>query len=265
VDDLSEKEQLEALRAWWSENGSYVTGGVIVGMLIIFGWNQWQSTKAETEIAASSLFEDVMEGAGRGNLDTAATAAEQLFTDYPDTPYAAQARLAMARMYMDNGRDQDAADVLRSLAERAPGDELALVARLRLARILLYQDKAQEVVDLIKDMPETAFAARFSEVLGDAYVALGSYAEAEAAYVAALNDSPVARTVDPALIQLKMNDLPAPSDTSNEAALPEGEAVSVQEPAAEGAAAGSAGDDAEAMPAEAPATDESGDEESGER
>lgn len=225
MEDLSEKEQLEALRAWWAENGSYVMGGIIVGMLIIFGWNQWQSTRTETAIAASTLYEDVMDGAGRSNLDAASTAAEQLFSGYPDTPYAAQARLAMARLYMDNGRDQDAADVLRPLADSGTVDELALVARLRLAKILLYQDKAADVIDLVKDMPETAFAARFSEVLGDAYVALGSYAEAEAAYVAALNDNPLARTVDTALIQLKLNDLPAPGDAGNEATLPEEAAV----------------------------------------
>lgn len=208
MEELTEREQLDALRAWWSENGSYVMGGVVVGMLIIFGWNRWQTGIADTEIAASTLFEDVMESAGRGNLDAAAAPADELFRDYNDSAYAAQARLAMARMYMDNGRDQDAADVLRPLAESSSANELSLVGRLRLAKILLYQDKAQEVVELVSENTETAFAPRFSEVLGDAYVALGSYAEAEAAYIVALNDNPSVPTVDSALIQLKINDLP---------------------------------------------------------
>lgn len=208
MEDLTEKEQLEALRTWWAENGNYVVGGIIVGVIIIFGWNRWQTGVAETEIAASSLYEDVMEAAGRGNLDNAATAAASLFRDYAKTPYAAQARLAMARMYMDSGRDQDAVDVLQPLVDADAKNELAQVARLRLAKILLYQDRAQEVVDLLKGMPESAFSSRFNEVLGDAYVALGSFTEAEAAYVAALNDNPLARTVDGSLIQLKINDLP---------------------------------------------------------
>jgi len=214
VEELTEKEQLEALRAWWSENGSYVIGGVLVGVTIIFGWNRWQTGIADTEIAASTLFEDVMESSGRGNLDAAAVPAGELFSDYSNSAYAGQARLAMARMYMDSGRDQDAADVLRPLAESSSADELSLVGRLRLAKILLYQDKAQEVVELVSGNMETAFASRFNEVLGDAYVELGSYAEAEAAYVAALNDNPSIPTVDTALIQLKINDLPVAEEVA---------------------------------------------------
>ena len=236
MEDLSEKEQIDAIRAWWSENGNFVIGGVVVGVLIIFGWNSWRSNVADTEIAASTLFEDVMEAAGRNNLDAAAGAAESLFGEYPGTPYADQARLAMARMYMDSGRDQDAADVLRPLADDASGSELALVGRLRLAKILLYQDKADEVVALIKDQPETAFSARFNEVLGDAYAALESWAEAEAAYIAAMNDNPAIPTVDVALIQLKLNDLPVPGEMAEAAEIAASDPAgtsSAEEPAAE--------------------------------
>ena len=228
MEDLSEKEQLDAIRAWWAENGSYVLGGVFVGIIAIFGWNQWRSGIADAEVAASTIFEEVMGAAGDGNLDAASAAAEELFRDYESTAYAAQARLALARAYMDNGRDQDAADVLSALVEAHPDSEIALVGRLRLAKILLYQDKAQEVVDLLKDQPETAFTARFNEMLGDAYFALGAYAEAEAAYVAALNDDPAVRTVDTNLIQLKINDLPPLDEApASEPAVPD---VSVDEP-----------------------------------
>jgi len=215
VEDLTEKEQLEALRNWWADNGSYVMGGVIVGILIIFGWRQWQTNIADTELAASALYEELMEASGRGNFDAAQGPAATLFSEYGDTPYAAQARLAMARMYMDTGRDQDAAEVLQPLVDNARQQELAMVARLRLAKIRLYQDKAQDVVDLLKDQPESAFSARNNELLGDAYVVLGSFTEAEAAYTAALNDNPLARTVDPRLIQLKINDLPLAGEVAS--------------------------------------------------
>jgi predicted negative regulator of RcsB-dependent stress response len=216
VEDLSEKEQIEAVRNWWSENGNFVIGGVVVGVAIIFGWNSWQASIAGKEVTASTLFEDVMDSAGRGRLDPAVEAGETLFSDFNDTAYADQARLALARMYMDSGRDQDAAEVLEPLANDSSGNELALVARLRLAKILLYQDKADEVIALIDGQPESAFSARFNEVLGDAYAAAGRYEEAEAAYIAALNDNPVARTVDVALIQLKINDLPVPGEDGTE-------------------------------------------------
>lgn len=214
MEDLSEKEQLDAMRAWWAENGSYVVGGIVVGMIVIFGWNRWQAGIADAEIAASALYEDVMSAAGRGNLDAAAEPAAALFSKYASTPYAAHARLAMASLYMDRSRDQDAADALRALIESDPEKELAMVGRLRLAKVLLYQGKAEEVIELVGDRVDTAFAARFSEVLGDAYVSMGSYAQAEAAYIGALNDNPAAPTVDINLIQLKINDLPAASEVA---------------------------------------------------
>jgi predicted negative regulator of RcsB-dependent stress response len=212
VEDLSEKEQLDAMRTWWQENGRYVIGGVILGVAMLVGWNQWRGGIAENEAAASALYEDVMSATGAGNLDAANLAATELFGDYAATAYASQARLAMARLYMDKGRDQDAADVLRVLVESGGDSELQLVGRLRLAKVLLYQGKAEEVVDLLQGQGEHAFAARYSEILGDAHTALGAYAEAGAAYTAALVDDPAIRTVDSALIQLKLNDLPAATE-----------------------------------------------------
>ena len=258
MEDLTEKEQLDALRAWWSENGNYVIGGVVVGMLVIFGWNRWQTTIENRQVAASSLFEDVMEAAGRGNLEAAVDPANELFLSFNDSPYAGQARLAMARMYMDNGRDQDAADVLQGVIDADPDGELTLIARLRLAKILLYQGKAEEVIGIIGDMPDTAFAARFSELLGDAWVALEDYEAAEAAYLAALNDDPQTPTVDTDVIQLKINDLPADPDTSVPAPPPDTDAsaADVDDDAAEGEQ--TPGDAAADDPAEAAGEPEAG-------
>ena len=212
MEDLSEKEQLEALKAWWAENGNYVMGGIALGIVVIFGWNRWDSSIAEKEIAASTLYENIMDASSRGNIDNATFAADELFENYATSPYAAHGRFAMARLYMDNGRDQDAVDVLQAVIDFHPNDELSLVARLRLAKILLYQGRAEATLDLLHDLPESAFDQRFSEVLGDAYVALESYPEAESAYISALGDGSAIGAVDQNLIKLKINDLPVVSE-----------------------------------------------------
>lgn len=212
MEDLSEKEQLDAMRAWWAENGRYVVGGVVLGVAILYGWNQWQSGIADAQLEASTMYEDVMTGVGDGNADAAGAAAAELFDSHPGTEYASQGRLAMARLYMDKGRDQDAVNVLQGLVDGAGDSEMGLVGRLRLARVLLYQDKAEEVVALLEDHRDNAFASRFNDVLGDAYVALGSYTEAQVAYTEAITDTAGARTVDTNLIQLKINDLPVLDD-----------------------------------------------------
>lgn len=218
MEDLSEKEQLDAMRTWWSENGRYVIGGVVLGVAILYGWNQWRSGISSAQMEASEMYEEVMTGVGDGNAEAAAAAGALLFENHPGTAYASQGRLAMARLYMDKGRDQDAVIVLQGLVDEDPDSEVGLVGRLRLARVLLYQDKAEEVVALLEDNLDNAFSSRFNEVLGDAYAALGSYAEAADAYSAAMVDSQSPSTVDTNLIQLKMNDLPSVENTTGDAA-----------------------------------------------
>ena len=208
MNDLSEKEQLQKMRAWWSENGRYVIAGVVLGVAAIVGWDQWRSGTEASQIEASNLFEEIMVAAFNGDLEDAEIAAGELFKNYQRTVYPDQARLALARIYMDNGRDQDAADSLRELIVPGSETEIQMVGRLRLAKVLLYQDKPDEVISLLKDRAESGFAARYSEVLGDAYVAEGEYAEAQVAYQAALSENPSLSTVDVNLIQLKLNDLP---------------------------------------------------------
>ncbi len=209
MDDLlSEKEQIEQIRSWWSEYGGYVIIGVAAGALLLFGVNYYQNSKLQAQLEASALYETLTNHVVDGNLDGAEIVADQLATSYAKTTYAAQSKLAMARLYMDRNRDQDAADALGELLEGAASEELKAVARVRLARILLYQDKPQEVVDLLEGQNNPAFAATYGEVLGDAYVALGRIADAQEAYQQVLMDPLSQGTVDQQLVQWKALDLP---------------------------------------------------------
>jgi len=210
----------------------------VLGVAIIVGWNQWRSSIETAQIEASNLFEEVMVAVGDGDSETAEFAAENLFVNYDQTVYPDQARLALARLYMDKGRDQDAVDVLRELIVAGDESEIQLVGRLRLAKVKLYQNKPDEVVELLKDRDESAFAARYNEVLGDAYTAQGNFAGAQTAYLAALTENPALQTVDNNLIQLKLNDLPdldelAATSAATEAAIDEGEVASEPENAPE--------------------------------
>ena len=179
MDDLlSEKEQIEQIRTWWSEYGNYVIGGVLAGAIGLFGYNYYQNSQMNARLEASALYESLTNYVVNGDLERAESTTSQLETEYGSTVYASQAKLAMGRLYMDRNRDQDAAEVLRELIDSDAGDELKDVARARVARILLYQDKAQEVVDLLEGRDSVAFGAIYSELLGDAYHALGRIEDA---------------------------------------------------------------------------------------
>ena len=209
MDDLlSEKEQLEQMRTWWSEYGAYVIGGIVIGAGMLFGINHYQNTRLQAQLDASTAYEKLIVLVVDGKLEDAEAVADEIATSYSGTTYVGQAGLAMARLYMDKNRDQDAADALLGVVDGDVDSELKDVARLRLARIYLYQDKAQEVVDLLAGEDAGAFAAAYGEVLGDAYTALGRIAEAQDAYQKVLFDSSSQGTVDRQLVQWKSLDLP---------------------------------------------------------
>jgi predicted negative regulator of RcsB-dependent stress response len=210
VDDLlSEKEQIDQFRAWWSEYGAYVIGGIVIGAGLLFAYNYYQNAKLQEQLNASTAYEALLVQVADGDLDEAEAAASEIASLYSETSYAGQAGLAMARLYMDKNRDMDAADALKAVIDGSANDELKHVARLRMARIYLYQNKAQEVVDLLVAEDTDAFAAAYAEVLGDAYAQLGRIAEAEDAYQKILVDTSTQGTVDQQLVQWKVLDLPA--------------------------------------------------------
>ena len=207
MDDLlSEKEQIDKMRAWWSDYGWYVIGGIVLGAAILFGINYYQSQSVAEEIAASALYDELTEHVTGGNLEAAEATAAELDGEYGNSSYAAQSKLAMARLYMDKNRDQDSAEALNGLLAMDGFEPLKHVARVRLAKILLYQGKPEEVLSLLEGQENPAFAARYAEERGDALVALDRYDEARAAYQAALEEAQP--TVDQGLIQLKLMDLP---------------------------------------------------------
>ena len=229
MDDLqSEKEQIEEMKAWWAEYGRYVIAGVIIAVGLIIGFNTYKNNKLETQIEASELFETLVGHVADGDLEDAQGIAGQLASNYANTAYAAQSKLAMARLYMDKNRDQDAADVLQELLTLRGNDALQHVGRVRLARILLYQDKPQEVLDLLEDQDNLAFAGLYAEARGDAHAALGQFTEAADAYRLALADS--TRAVNAGLVQMKLLDLPEPEPAAD-VAIDETVDAPVEEPA----------------------------------
>ena len=41
----TEEQQVEALKQWWAENGRAVLMGIGLGLVLIFGFRFWQSSK----------------------------------------------------------------------------------------------------------------------------------------------------------------------------------------------------------------------------
>lgn len=186
MDEFStEDEQVEELRKWWSENWMQVIGGLAVGLALIFGWRAWSNAQLAMAERASMQYE-LLQGAVDSNDSASAEGIlSVLEADYSGTPYLQQGYLALARMRVDNGDLDGAADMLESALD-AKDAELARVARLRLARIRLQQGDSDAALQLLDGQADGPFAGLYADARGDALVAAGRNLEARDAYEAAL-------------------------------------------------------------------------------
>jgi predicted negative regulator of RcsB-dependent stress response len=208
VDDLlSEKEQWEALKGWLKENGAWIVGGLALGALGIGGWRWWEARQDRIGLEASTKYEQILDAFDRGDRTQALTSIGELEREYGSSPYVDQAHLAEARINVQSGQLDKAANTLQGVMERTRDPQLALVARLRLARVQMAQNKfdaALATLDAAKD--PGAFAARYTEARGDIYFEKGDKAAALKAYRAA-RESAARGSVDTELLDLKIKDL----------------------------------------------------------
>jgi predicted negative regulator of RcsB-dependent stress response len=205
---LSDKEQIERLRAFWRDNGWYIIGGVALGAALLLGWNRYNAYQERRAEAAAALYQSLRDAAGRdGGQSEMHELLAQLRGDYASSPYADQAAMLVARSELIS--DPDAAvEELRRVMETSKDPDLALVARLRLARLLAYRQQYQPALELLGIEEPDAFTARYNEVEGDIDVALKDYIGARAAYQRALTAPPGEFLVDRSYVQMKLDDLP---------------------------------------------------------
>ncbi len=196
----TEEEQVEAIRRWWSENGTSTIIAVVLALATGFGWQAWQDyDKKRTENASyvyQSLLENLNGDAVRGGeLAAARELAEQLKNDYASTSYAQFAALHLAKLAVTENDPVEAQAQLRWVLAKAPGQsDIADIAQLRLARILASSGDVDQALDILEQGKDGPYAASYAISMGDIYMQSQRYEEARRAYARAkltLSQSPV--------------------------------------------------------------------------
>lgn len=212
-----EEESLESIKRWWQESGKSLLIGVIVFAVGYLGWTQWQRMQTTDAAAASDLYEQlgsavILAPGTSVPEDARATAARivaELKDDYSNSVYALYGALFSARLAVEANDLGKAETELQWLLDNAntgffnPSDSaLVVTAQLRLARVLLAKDEAQRALDLLATVSPGSFEADYSEIRGDAYVALGMPTEAQASYESASQAGSTSEN-----LQMKLDDL----------------------------------------------------------
>jgi predicted negative regulator of RcsB-dependent stress response len=182
--------------------------GIALGLILIFGWQQWKAHRARHAADASVQYQALVDAFDAKRTDDAKTIAEALRKDYPDTAYATFAAMRLADMANDKGDLKVAADDLEWAGQHAGAPALKQLAGLNLAKVKLAQGDTEGALKLVDALPKSDYAALASEVRGDIFAKLNRGADARAAYQDALSH------LDPqapnrAFVQMKLDDLGA--------------------------------------------------------
>ncbi|MBC8211193.1 MAG: tetratricopeptide repeat protein [Gammaproteobacteria bacterium] len=204
-DYVTDEEQVERIKKWWSDNGSSVIAGLVIGVGGLLGWRGWVDYKTNIAAEASSHFVTMVSALESGNNDSAIESADIILNDYSSTAYANLARLSLARAFVQAKEYDKAASQLQSLVNSKPDISMEMLARKRLAAVLFQQGKLDPALQVLKvDFPKQ-FAAAFEELQGDILTAQGNASSAREAYQRAQLAQPA--SPNPQFLQQKMEDL----------------------------------------------------------
>jgi predicted negative regulator of RcsB-dependent stress response len=210
---LTDDEQLEAVKRAFTEYAPWILGGVVLGVGGWYGYQHYQSHKNEVAFRAADQFSQMTVALQMNDSKKSLQIADGLIKDFPNSPYADQAQLTIARIDVESGKSADAVAPLTQVMSNSKDAELQQIARLRLARVLIDQGKPDEAIKLLAAGTPASFAGRYHEIRGDALYSKKDIPGAIAEYNAALGVSEGG--ADAAMLQLKLADL-----ASNEKAKP---------------------------------------------
>ena len=204
--DLEEQEKLDALKAWWKDNGRAVLLAVIAFVVTVAAVQGWRHYKQSRAIAAANLYERLLEGARSKDSSKVQDAAAAIIKDHASSGYAALAALTAAKASVDAGNLAAAKGNLTWAAEHAPDEATRAIARLRLAAVLFDEKRYEEALQQLEAKHTESTAPLYAEMKGDVLTAQGKVGDARAAYKTALDRLPLGSEYR-TLVQLKLDSL----------------------------------------------------------
>ena len=205
----NDHDQLGELKDWWQRNGKPLVTGGLLALVVVFGWQAWHKYQSNQSQGASILYQQLLETtltpSGQPDAAQVADLANKLKNEYSGSAYAQFGGLFVAKVAVDSGKLDDAANELKIIVDKPANATLGEVARQRLAQVLAAQNKVDEALKLLEGDSDKAFLASREELKGDLLVQQGRTDDAREAYEkakAALSDEAAVGG-----LQIKLDDL----------------------------------------------------------
>jgi len=187
----SEKEQVEALKKWWKENGSSVITGVLLGLSVLLGGKAWFGYQETQALNASNIYAQMMGASSAGDLEKVNNLSNELITNYSGSGYAPLAALLLAKQAVQDGELAAAQAQLQWALDHADTEAVRHTARMRLVRVMISRGQYVESEQLLGSVLDAgAYSYLYAELEGDLAMAQGNTSQAAGAYKRALDEAP---------------------------------------------------------------------------
>src|SRR5271154_4695059 len=101
---LTDDEQLEVIKRGIAENGVWIVGGVVLGAALLFGWRYYHAHQNTVALTAAAQFGQMTTALESNDRNKARQIADGIIEKFPKSPYADQAQLTLARLFVDDGQ-----------------------------------------------------------------------------------------------------------------------------------------------------------------
>jgi len=180
-DHLTDEEQVEKVKAWLKENGTSIVAGVVIGLGGIFGWQFWDSYQANKAAEGAQAYDRFVQVAQQSEPGKTAEQAASLDESFANTAYSHFAALELARQQAEAGELDAAIATLEETREGIRDGAMQAVIDLRLARLFVSQGKLDEAASTVSKLDSAAFAAEAASLRGQIAWMQGKNDEARAA------------------------------------------------------------------------------------
>jgi predicted negative regulator of RcsB-dependent stress response len=206
LNDYDDFEQSERVQQWLRQNGMSIVVGIIMGLVAIFGWQQWRNHQATNQMEAATLYQQLQGALASGNGAQVDQLATKLQNDYASSSYAVFAASERAQRQVEAGELDKALASLQWARDHVGKNELKPLIELRVAKVQLAAGKASDALATLDAGSAKGYEALRQELRGDALVKLDRADDARKAYQAAMAamgaDAP-----QRGALQLKLDDL----------------------------------------------------------
>lgn len=187
AETLEDDEELTKVIQWLKSNGPALAAGIVLGLVIIIGWQWWNARIDNRAHAAARLYGSVIQQIERGTItDNVRATIEQLKSEYSGSPYAANVAFRLAAQAVSRHQYDKALTQLDWINEHSDSVPTRNLARVRKARALWAAGQSQQALQLLETQHPDSFDRLYAELTGDIHAALGEQAKAYAAYQRAL-------------------------------------------------------------------------------